>query len=125
MSLHQNSNGDSSRAQQDSSEKAKPVSLKIKIHIYLENSGSMDGYVVGNTDFKDILGRAQYVDANGNISVGSIINLHSVTIGGVTLSNVKANVVENINAPLLLGQTALKKFGKISIDYDEKIIEFN
>ena len=29
--------------------------LATQIHIYLENSGSMNGYVAGNTDFKDAL----------------------------------------------------------------------
>ena len=41
------------------------------------------------------------------------------------LHNVEATVVNNIQAPLLLGQTALAKFGKISIDYDNLTIEFN
>lgn len=46
-------------------------------------------------------------------------------IGGISLSNVEASVVDNINAPLLLGQTALAKFGRVTIDYNENTIEFN
>ncbi len=46
-------------------------------------------------------------------------------IGGIILHNVEANVVDNIQAPLLLGQTALSKFGKVTIDYNNNIIEFN
>jgi len=34
-------------------------------------------------------------------------------------------VVDNIQAPLLLGQTALIKFGKVTIDYNNNTIEFN
>lgn len=73
----------------------------------------------------DILRQQQFQDATGGISVGTIINLKTVEIGGIVLHDVEANVVDNIQAPLLLGQTALAKFGKISIDYDDLTIEFN
>ena len=33
-----------------------------------------------------------------------------------TLENIKASIVHNMEAPLLLGQTVLEGFGKISID---------
>lgn len=73
----------------------------------------------------DFVGQQQFQDATGGISVGTIIRLHTVEIGGIILRNVEANVVDNIKAPLLLGQTALSKFGKVTIDYNNNIIEFN
>lgn len=73
----------------------------------------------------DILGQQKFQDATGRVSVGTVINLKTVDIGGIVLHDVEATVVDNILAPLLLGQTALAKFGKISIDYDELTIEFN
>lgn len=73
----------------------------------------------------DILGQNQMEDASGNISTGTVVNLKSVVIGDLTLHNVEATVVDNIEAPLLFGQTALSKFGKVSIDYDHGYIEFN
>ena len=73
----------------------------------------------------DILGQQQFQDATGGISVGTIIRLRTVNIGGVVLHNVEANVVDNIQAPLLLGQTALSKFGKVTIDFNNNTIEFN
>lgn len=73
----------------------------------------------------DILGQQQFQDATGRVSVGTVVNLRTVEIGGITLHDVEATVVDNIQAPLLLGQTALAKFGKISIDYDNLTIEFN
>lgn len=79
----------------------------------------------GKITREDILGQQQFQDATGNVSVGTVINLKTVEIGGVVLHNVEATVVDNIQAPLLLGQTALAKFGKISIDYDDLTIEFN
>lgn len=73
----------------------------------------------------DIVGQQQFQDATGSVSVGTVVRLRSVQIGSLSLSNVEASVVDNLNAPLLLGQTALAKFGKVTIDYEENTIEFN
>ncbi len=64
----------------------------------------------------DIMGKQNYMDANGNISVGTKVMLRRVEIGGIVLKNVTASVVNNKNAPLLFGQSALNKYGKIIID---------
>ena len=79
----------------------------------------------GKITEEDILGQQQFQDATGGISVGTTIRLKTVEIGGIVLHNVEANVVDNIQAPLLLGQTALAKFGKVTIDYNNNTIEFN
>jgi len=73
----------------------------------------------------DIVGQQQFQDATGEVSVGTIVRLRTVEIGGIVLNNVEASVVDNIQAPLLLGQTALSKFGKVTIDYNRNTIEFN
>lgn len=65
----------------------------------------------------DIKGTAEFRDANGDISEGTIINLKTVKIGDIVLENIEASVVHNAIAPLLLGQSAFEQFGKISIDY--------
>lgn len=82
-------------------------------------------YKQGQITQDDIVGQQQFQDATGGISVGTVIRLRSVEIGGISLSNVEASVVDNINAPLLRGQTALAKFGKVTIDYNANTIEFN
>lgn len=82
-------------------------------------------YKQGMITQEDIVGQQQFQDATGGISVGTVVRLRSVEIGGLSLSNVEASVVDNINAPLLLGQTALAKFGKVTIDYNDNTIEFN
>ena len=56
--------------------------------------------------------------------VAAIEKLHEERYRAL-LHNVEANVVDNIQAPLLLGQTALSKFGKVTIDYNNNTIEFN
>ena len=52
----------------------------------------------------DIVRQQEFQDATGDISVGTIIRLHTVEIGGIVLKNIEANIVDNIQAPLLLGQ---------------------
>lgn len=79
----------------------------------------------GQISEDDFVGQQQFQDATGGISVGTIVRLRTVEIGGITLNNVEASIVDNIQAPLLLGQTALSKFGKVTIDYNNNIIEFN
>lgn len=66
----------------------------------------------------DIIGKSKYMDANGDISVGTVINLRKVCFAGMELENVRASVVDNNNAPLLLGQTILSRLGKVEIDYE-------
>ncbi|MDE6577675.1 MAG: retroviral-like aspartic protease family protein [Muribaculaceae bacterium] len=64
----------------------------------------------------DIIGSARYMDANGDISEGTVINLRNVNFGGLERDNVRASVVRNQRAPLLLGQSVLGRLGKIEID---------
>ncbi|WP_158614857.1 TIGR02281 family clan AA aspartic protease [Flavobacterium sp. LB2P53] len=73
---------------------------------------------------EDILGSQQYQIADGSIAEGTIINLRTVKLGNRTLKNVKASIVHNNEAPLLLGQSALAQFGKVSIDYKKNEITF-
>ena len=68
----------------------------------------------------DVVGSHRFVDANGDVSEGTVINLKNVEFGGVKLANVKASVVRNQKAPLLLGQSVLSRLGKIEIDNKNK-----
>lgn len=81
-------------------------------------------YKQGTLQQEDILGTQKYQIADGSISEGTVINLKTVKIGNKTLQNVKASIVHNMDAPLLLGQSALAQFGKVSIDYKRNEISF-
>ena len=72
----------------------------------------------GYLSVKDIIGSNRFSDANGNISEGVIINLKEIEIAGLKLYNVNASIVKNNKAPLLLGQSAIGKLGKIQLDLD-------
>jgi len=92
------------------------VSISAAEAIFLYKQGTL-------TD-NDFLGTANFMDSNGDISEGTIINLKTVKIGDRTLTNIQASVVHNMQAPLLLGQTVLEEFGKISIDNKKSEITF-
>ena len=70
----------------------------------------------GYLDKKDVIGSEYFLDANGNISEGTMVNIRNVDFGGLKLENVRASVVRNQKAPLLLGQSVLNRLGKIEID---------
>jgi aspartyl protease family protein len=78
----------------------------------------------GKLDEDDILGSMQFKDATGKISEGTVINLRAVQIGNRVIKDVEASVVHNSQAPLLLGQSALALFGKVTIDYNKNILSF-
>lgn len=72
----------------------------------------------------DILDVMYYQDATGRISEGTTIILRDVKVGSLRLENVKATVIDNLNAPLLLGQSVLERFGRIEIDNNNNEIIF-
>ena len=80
-----------------------------------------NGYLSG----KDVVGSQRYMDANGDVSVGTLINLKEVNFGEQTLNNVRASVVRNQMAPLLLGQSVLGRLGKIEIDNSKQVIRIS
>ena len=74
---------------------------------------------------KDVVGSQHFLDANGNVSVGTVINLRKVDFGGLELTNVRASVVRNQKAPLLLGQSVLGRLGKIEIDNSKHVFRIS
>ncbi len=77
----------------------------------------------GYLNKKDVVGSQYFQDANGNVSEGTIINIRQVDFGGLKLENVRASVVRNQKAPLLLGQSVLGRLGKIEIDNNNRILK--
>lgn len=65
---------------------------------------------------EDIIGKAKFSDATGNISIGTIINIRKLEFSNLILYNVEATIVDSQDAPLLLGQSAMAKIGRFSFD---------
>ena len=80
-----------------------------------------NGYISKN----DIIGSSNFMTASGKIEEGTIINIKKVDFGGLTLENIRASVVKNQHAPLLLGQTVLGRLGKIEIDNNNHVLRIS
>ena len=65
---------------------------------------------------EDIRGKNYFSTATGEIREGTVINLREIKVGDAILRNVEASVAHNQQAPLLLGQSVLERFGTITID---------
>lgn len=81
-------------------------------------------YRQGTLSEEDFIGLENFQDATGRISQGAKVILRTVKVGDNLLENVEATVIDNENAPLLLGQSALERFGNIQIDNDNNRIIF-
>jgi aspartyl protease family protein len=82
-------------------------------------------YMKGNLTKEDFIDMRQFQTADGKISAGLRINLRDVEIGDkIVLHNVEALVIENQQAPLLLGQSVMKKFSEISVDRKNGVVKF-
>ena len=74
---------------------------------------------------QDLSGTCRYITADGSISEGTVVTLREVNFGGLTMKNVKASIVRNQKAPLLLGQSVLSRLGHIEIDNENRKIVIN
>lgn len=91
------------------------ITKKEAIYLYNEKVLTAD----------DIVGKERIYDANGNITVNTVVNLRKLVLGGkLIIANVQATVVENADAPLLLGQTVLKRLPQYTVDNTNKVIKF-
>lgn len=103
-----------------------PVSLVLdtgctNVSISLIESDYMlkNGYISQN----DFLGYENYQDATGNYHKARILLIKKFRIGNKVIENVRASVIPNQEAPLLLGQNVLNRLGKVEIDPQKKILK--
>ena len=91
---------------------------------YVTLSKPMAEYLFENNYLSqnDIIGTQQLQDATGKISTHVTVNIKDIEIGGKHIQNVTASIVGSQNAPLLLGQSAIQKLGKVSIEDNFLII---
>lgn len=80
-----------------------------------------NGYLK-DSDFKET---ESYKLANGEIAEGTKVLIAKLEIGEKVIYNVQASVVHTSDAPLLLGQSALKGLGNVTIDYSANTLILN
>ena len=76
----------------------------------------------GYLNENNFVGVEKYSLADGSVSEGDSVILRDMEIGGLKLSNVRASIVRELEAPLLLGQSALRKLGNIEINYANNML---
>jgi aspartyl protease family protein len=96
---------------------AADVSISADVALTLIRTGTISD--------NDFIGTQTYQFADGTIAKSKIIILKELQIGNKVVTNVKATISKSLDAPLLLGQSALNRFGNISIDYKNMVIRFN
>ena len=82
-------------------------------------------YKNGFLSDSDIIGKTQSQIADGSIVENTEVLLHSIDVGGILITDVKALVSSSIDAPLLLGQSAIKKLGSFEVKGDSLYIKPN
>lgn len=95
---------------------ASDVSISLTEALFLLKNGNLKQEDIGETVYYGI--------ANGSVAEGTKINLKTIKVGGITIYNVEASIVHELKAPLLFGQSAIKKLGNYTFDYKNKRIVF-
>jgi len=72
----------------------------------------------GTISDADWLPSKEFQFADGSTARSQRFVIRKLNIGGNFIYNVAASISNNLEAPLLLGQSALSKLGKIQIDYE-------
>lgn len=93
---------------------ASSVTLSRKQAVFMLKNGYLSK--------SDIVGSSAYQTASGDIAIGTVIKLKKIEINGLVLNNVEASIINSDSAPLLLGQSALSRLGKIQIDYNNSTL---
>ena len=93
---------------------ASNVYISLTEALFMLKNGYLSDSDFGNTSYSQI--------ANGAIVENTEVLLKEIEIGPVKISNVKAMVSNTLEAPLLLGQSAIQKLGPIQLDGNKLII---
>ena len=92
------------------------------IHISLHELQTL--WKNGQFEESDIIGSSYSQIADGSIVENAIVNLKKLQIGDYVCYNIEASISEHEEAPLLLGNGALKEVESFSIDDNAGVIKF-
>lgn len=79
-------------------------------------------YRAGTIRDDDFIGQQTYQFADGTTAKSSVFNIKSIQIGDKEIKDVRASISNSLSAPLLLGQSAMKKFESYRIDNNQKLL---
>lgn len=73
----------------------------------------------------DFIGTESFKFADGSVAKSRVFILRSLRIGSKEIFKVRATVARSVDAPLLLGQSAISKFGNLTVNFDKGFIQLN
>lgn len=76
----------------------------------------------GTIKSEDWLPGAYYSFADGSIAKSARFKLKSVKIGNIVVNDIVCSISNSINSPMLLGQSALNRFGKYTFDNENQVL---
>lgn len=93
---------------------ASEVSVSPDVALTLIKTGT-----ITNNDF---LPSQTYRFADGSTAESNRFIIRTISIGNQVLKNTEASISNSIEAPMLIGQNVLEKFGSITIDYKNQLL---
>lgn len=78
----------------------------------------------GYLEERDMGGVQNYRTASGELVEGTIVNLREIKLGSVTFENIRAAIIKNQEAPLLLGQSMLGRMMMFNVNNEDMTIDF-
>ena len=93
---------------------ASNVCLSLTEAIFMLKNGYIKESDIGEKGYSQI--------ANGDIVENTKVILRNIEIGGITIKDVAAVISNSLDAPLLLGQSAIQKLGPIQLDGNTLVI---
>lgn len=78
----------------------------------------------GTVKETDFIGNQTYQFADGTKATSPVFIIRKIQIGSHELTDVRASISNSIDAPMLLGQSVLERFGKITIDNVNQTLTF-
>ena len=89
---------------------ASNVCISLTEALFLYKNGYIDDDDIGESSYSQV--------ADGGIVENTKLKIRKIEIEGIEIYDVEALVVRSLSAPLLLGQSAIQKIGKIEINGD-------
>ena len=93
---------------------ASNVCLSLTEAIFMLKNGYIKESDIGEKGYSQI--------ANGDVVENTKVILRNIEIGGITIKDVAAVISNSLDAPLLLGQSAIQKLGPIQLDGNTLVI---
>lgn len=93
---------------------ASNVSISLSEALFMLKNGYLEESDLHGSSYSQI--------ANGDIVKNTKVTIKEIVIGGIIIRDIDAIIIHELSAPLLLGQSAINKLGRIQLDGEYLLI---